>query len=135
MKKNKDKEKQCKSKDIGKPLLEQLLRNKIILKTLLEEKWCIPKTEVTSVWMRKMTNLSLSIVPGDVSKKQLTKIYGTEFQRVITHNNSQLLSILIISIDRTIICPQLLDKTHSLEPLGTLKQPIKSNPCLDSTET
>ena len=82
-----------------------------------------------------MTNLSLSTVLGDVSKKQLTKIYGTEFQRAITLNNSQSPSILIISIGRTFTSPHVLDKIHSLELLDTLKQPIKSNLFPDSTET
>jgi len=75
------------------------------------------------------------MAPGDVFKKQLIKIYGTEFQKEITLNNSQLLSILIILIDKTIINQHVLDKTHSLEPLDILKQLIKLNPFLDSMET
>ena len=82
-----------------------------------------------------MINLSLSTVLGDVFKRQLMMIYGTEFQRVITRNNSQLHSILIISTDRTITNPHPLDKIHSLEPQDILKQPIKSNLFLDFTET
>jgi len=75
------------------------------------------------------------MAPGDVFKKQLIKIYGTEFQKEITLNNSQLLSILIILIDKTTINQHVLDKTHSLEPLDILKQLIKLNPFLDSMET
>jgi len=74
------------------------------------------------------------MAPGDVSKKQLMMIYGTEFQREITLNNSQLLSILIILTDKTTINLLALDKTHSLEPQDILKQPIKSNLFLVSTE-
>ena len=77
--------------------------------------------------MKKMTNLSSNMAPGDVFKKQLMMIYGTEFQREITLNNSQSLSILIISTDKTTINQLVLDKTHSLEPQDILKQPIKLN--------
>jgi len=85
--------------------------------------------------MKKMTNLLSSMAPGDVFKKQLIKIYGTEFLKEITLNNSQLLSILIILTDKTTINQLVLDKTHSLEPLDILKQPIKLNLFLDSMET
>jgi hypothetical protein len=74
------------------------------------------------------------MAPGDVFKKQLMMIYGTEFQREITLNNSQSLSILIISIDKTTINQLVLDKTHSLEPQDILKQPIKLNLFPVSTE-
>jgi hypothetical protein len=63
--------------------------------------------------------------PGDVSKKQLMMIYGTEFQREITLNNSQSLSTLTTLIDKTSTNLLALDKTHSPEPPDTLKQPIK----------
>ena len=36
--------------------------------------------------MKRMTNLLSSMAPGDVFKKQLIKIYGTEFQKEITLN-------------------------------------------------
>jgi hypothetical protein len=85
--------------------------------------------------MKKMTNLLSNTEPGDVSKKQLMTIYGTEFQREITLNNSQLLSILIILIDKTSTNQPALDKTHLLEPLDILKQPIKLNLFQVSMET
>ena len=84
--------------------------------------------------MKKMTNLLSNTEPGDVSKKQLMTIYGTEFQREITLNNSQSLSILIILIDKTSINLLALDKTHLLEPQDILKQPIKLNLFLVSME-
>jgi len=77
--------------------------------------------------MKKMINLLSNTEPGDDSKKQLIVIYGTEFQREITLNNSQLLSILIILTDKTSINLPALDKTHSLEPPDILKQLIKLN--------
>ena len=85
--------------------------------------------------MKKTINLLSNMEPGDVSKKQLMTIYGTEFQREITLNNNQLLSILIILIDKTSTNQPALDKTHLLEPLDILKQPIKLNLFLDSMET
>jgi hypothetical protein len=85
--------------------------------------------------MKKMTNLLSNTEPGDVSKKQLMTIYGTEFQREITLNNSQSLSILIILIDKTSTNLLVLDKTHLLEPQDILKQPIKLNLFLVSMET
>lgn len=84
--------------------------------------------------MKKMINLLSNTEPGDVSKKQLMKIYGTEFQRVITLNNSQSLSILIILIDKTSTNLLALDKTHLLEPQDILKQLIKLNLFLVSME-
>ena len=84
--------------------------------------------------MKKMTNLLSNTEPGDVSKKQLMTIYGTEFQREIILNNSQSLSILIILIDKTSINLLALDKTHLLEPQDILKQPIKLNLFLVSME-
>lgn len=84
--------------------------------------------------MKKTINLLSNMVPGDAFKKQLMRIYGTEFQREITLNNSQSLSILITSTDKTTINQHALDKIHSLELQDTLKQPIKLNLFLDSTE-
>lgn len=84
--------------------------------------------------MKKMINLLSNTEPGDVSKKQLMTIYGTEFQREIILNNSQSLSILIILIDKTSTNLLALDKTHLLEPQDILKQLIKLNLFLVSME-
>ena len=71
---------------------------------------------------------------GDVSKKQLTKIYGIEFQKEIILNNNQLPSTLIILIDKTSINLHVSGKIHLLELLDILKQLIKWNLFLDFTE-
>jgi len=49
LKRKKDKEQLCKSKDIGKRPQEKLSKNKITAKTLLEEKSCTLKMVLMSV--------------------------------------------------------------------------------------
>ena len=124
-KKKRDKMLWWENKDTGKQQRNQLSQSRIINKIQLEgEQWKI-RMDKMSVWILKTNNLLLNTAYGEDFRSVLMRNFGRESQKVIILKHNQLHSGPMLKIERITICQQQLDQIRLLEPLDSLKLPIK----------